>query len=108
MLIMITMKGGRTFELEAVLPYVRKDASASALAVWRGTCRQCGAPFEVATSTRLDVIVKSKALARVHCDEHKLRRRPKATPQPSEGVAAATDHLTQIIITVVPDPDHHR
>jgi len=83
-LITITTKGGRTFDLEAVLPYTRKDGSASALSVWRGTCRQCGAPFEVVTSANLAVITKTKRLAVVHCPAHRLRRRPKATAQPCD------------------------
>ena len=87
MLITITKKDGSAFELEAVLPCVRKDGSVSALAVWRGTCRHCGAPFEVTCPDRLDVIVKSKAFGRVHCDKHKLRRKPKASPQQSAGMA---------------------
>lgn len=83
MLITITTKHGRTFELEAVLPYVRKDGSASALAVWRGTCRQCGAAFEVTTSASLAAIAKTKSLCTVHCPNHRASRR-KATASPLE------------------------
>jgi len=77
-------KDGRVFDLEVVLPYVRKDGSASALSVWRGTCRQCGAPFEVTTSASLASISKSKCFARVHCDTHKLRRPSWSARQPGD------------------------
>lgn len=86
-------KAGRVFELEAVLPYTRKDGSASALSVWRGTCRQCGTPFEVTTSANLAVITKTKSLSVVHCPDHRVRRRPKATAQPGEGVSKVIDPL---------------
>lgn len=83
----LTTKDGRTFHLEAVLHYTRQDGSAGALAVWRGACRQCGAPFELTTSGALHAITRSKSFGRVHCDVHKQRRKPKATPQQSRGGA---------------------
>lgn len=85
----LTTKDGRVFVLEAVLPYTRQDGSAGALSVWRGTCRQCGAPFELTTSAALHCVMRSKCFTRVHCDLHKIRRRPKAGPQPGEGPAGS-------------------
>ena len=78
---------GRVFELEAALPYQRCDGTVSSIAVWRGACRRCGAPFETTTSGNLAVILASKCFSTVHCDAHKLRRGPKARSQQSEGGA---------------------
>lgn len=83
----LTTKDGRVFDLEAARPYQRRDGTASSIAIWRGACRLCGAPFETTTSGSLVVVLASKGFSRVHCDAHKLRRRPKATPQQSEGGA---------------------
>lgn len=41
----IAIEQGRLFHLVSVQPYTRKDGSASAVAVWRGTCRVCGSAF---------------------------------------------------------------
>jgi hypothetical protein len=83
----LTTKDGRTFHLDAVLPYTRKDGGASSIAVWSGACRQCGALYEVTTPGSLAAIQSSSCFGTVHCDAHKQRRKPKATPQQSEGGA---------------------
>jgi len=84
---LIAIHKGRVFHLTAVQPYTRKDGSASALAIWRGTCRICGAAYEVSTPASVSTFIKAKAFGRVHCDTHLIRRKPKASPQQSEGVA---------------------
>lgn len=73
----IAIERGRLFHLVSVQPYTRKDGSASALAVWRGTCRVCGSAFELTTSGNLNCLTSpsSNSLGRVHCDEHKRVRR---------------------------------
>lgn len=84
---LIAIHKGRLFHLAAVQPYTRKDGSASALAIWRGTCRVCGTAYEVSTPASLSTITKSNVFGRVHCDTHLLKRKPKASPQQSEGMA---------------------
>jgi hypothetical protein len=86
---LIAIEHGRLFHLADVRPYLRPDGSAAALAIWRGACRACGAAFEVATPAGLASIKTSKALRRVHCDAHRMRRKPKDGPQPSEGPAGS-------------------
>lgn len=73
----IAIEQGRPFHLVSVQPYTRKDGSASALAVWRGTCRVCGAAFELKTTANLGSLTATKSMQRVHCDLHKHVRRMK-------------------------------
>jgi hypothetical protein len=67
----------RLFWLTGTVPYVRKDGTATTLAVWTGRCRECGETFTVATRmpSLIDGCIASKAFDRVHCDHHK--RQPK-------------------------------
>ena len=84
---LIAIHKGRLFHLAAVQPYTRKDGGASTLAIWRGTCRVCGAAYEVSTPGSVGAFIKASAFGRVHCDAHLLHRKPKASPQHSEGMA---------------------
>lgn len=87
----VETKDGRIFELQRVLPYVRRDGTLSSVAHWRGACRQCGAPFEVTTSGNLVTLVTTRYFSVVHCQAHRLTRGRKATPQQSEGDADRPD-----------------
>jgi len=53
-------------------PHTCRDGRKVTLFVWMGFCRVCGQPFEVTTLPPDDSgQVRTKALARVHCDAHK-------------------------------------
>ena len=82
---MIAMVRESIFQFVGTKHYTRKDGSASALAVWRGTCRECGAAFDVDTPASLHTLMQSKALSTVNCPAH--RRKPKASPQQGAGMA---------------------
>ena len=83
----LTTSKGRAFRLAALLPYERKDGTASAVSVWCGTCAVCGADFEVVTGAGLKCITTTHVFARAHCDAHRKPRKPNASPQQSEGLA---------------------
>lgn len=91
MRVTVETKAGRIFELQRVLPYVRRDGISSALAHWRSACRQCGAHFEVTTSGNLASLLRTNCFAVVHCKTHRLTRGRKATLQQSEGGADLPD-----------------
>lgn len=65
------MHSDRIFEYLRQSDYTKMDGSAGSLAIWRGSCRDCGAPFEISTPPTANSIASSKAFARVHCDVHK-------------------------------------
>jgi hypothetical protein len=40
---------GQVYERDRIEPFVRKDGTASSVAIWRSTCVQCLEPFECTT-----------------------------------------------------------
>lgn len=69
------------FSLVGTRPHTRKDGTETVLYIWRGSCRLCGAGFEVATpAPAADGTVSTNAFGRVHCDAHKLKRATGGTP----------------------------
>jgi hypothetical protein len=61
---------GRLFVRVGLVPYQRKrDGRIVPLIVWRGQCRTCGTPFEVATSLH----GRRGAFELVNCPTHRLR-----------------------------------
>ena len=83
----VVIHKSRVFHLVATEPYTRKDGSATALAIWRGTCRVCGSAYEVSTPGCLPAFIKANAFGRVHCDTLYSDANRKASPQQSEGLA---------------------
>ena len=61
----------RPFEFMRETECLKTDGSTGRLAHWRGTCRQCGAVFEVTTPATAGAIAMSKAFGRANCDLHK-------------------------------------
>lgn len=75
---LIAIHNGRILHLVRSEAYTRKDGSASALAVWRTTCRTCGAAYEITTAAGIHALLSSKSFGTVNCPAHRARRKPKA------------------------------
>lgn len=70
---LILLKGGRVIHFVRIEACHRKDGSPSKFAVWRTTCKTCGAAFEVTTSASLTSVINGKALSTVNCPEHRKK-----------------------------------
>jgi len=80
-------------------PHTCRDGRKVTLFVWMGFCRACGQPFEVTTlPPDADGHIRTKSLARVHCDAHKRGRRGISTPP---AASVGTDHLVLLCVRVV-------
>lgn len=73
---LITISGGRVLHLVRIEAYMRKDGRPSSVAVWRATCKTCGAAYEIATPSDLAAVTSSKAFTTVNCPLHRKRRGP--------------------------------
>lgn len=74
----IAIHNGRILHLVRSEAYTRRDGSASALAVWRTTCRTCGAAYEITTTAGIHALLSSKSFCTVNCPAHRARRNTKA------------------------------
>jgi hypothetical protein len=75
---------GQRYELVDVEPYRRKDGESSAILTWRGTCLDCGEPFEVKSGC-----IVSNDLRR-RCDKHKRSNGKRTDAETVRRVMAET------------------
>ncbi len=74
----VALSNSRVIKLLRIDPCVRKDGTASAVAVWQATCKVCGAAFEITTPSNLQSVLTGKAFTVVNCHNHRVQRKRAA------------------------------
>jgi len=74
----VALSNGRVIKLLRFDSHVRRDGTASAVAVWHATCKVCGAAFEIATPSNLQSVLTGKAFTVVNCHNHRVQRKRAA------------------------------
>lgn len=70
-----TTKDGRVFTLVGTEPYTRKDGTETALDLWEGACKVCGAAYTVKTAGERKAPLEAYAQFNVvHCQQHRLSK----------------------------------